>query len=260
MPAFRHSNNRAYSDDGVPASEAQITISSAFREWWKDDSKRHGVLRSLRTLLAEMWRFLRDSTPKRRRRRYGDVEYDWDYRVDTTSATVGWRDRLIGVFHSPYQPTDPALFHEMLNNLRINFREFTFIDLGSGKGRVLLMAADYPFRRIIGQELLPELNRIAQANLRHYRGSTQKCFNLEARCGDARKFEFPAEPTVLYLFNPLPRSGFIRMLGNLEHSLGTTPRVLYVLYHNPLLESELSNCRFLRKIGGTPQYCVYSSQ
>src|SRR5207237_3599958 len=94
--------------------------------------------------------FVRDSTQGRRRQRYGDVQYDWDYRVNTTSATVGWRNRLLGMFHSPYQPTEPSLFHEMLNALNIDFREFTFIDLGSGKGRVLLMAANYPFRRIVG--------------------------------------------------------------------------------------------------------------
>ena len=105
---------------------------------------------------AELWGFLRDSTPEQRRRRYGDVEYDWDHRVDTTSATVGWRDRLLGVFHSAYQPTEPALFHEMLAALNITFEDFTFIDLGSGKGRALLMASDYPFLRIVGVELLPE--------------------------------------------------------------------------------------------------------
>ena len=76
--------------------------------------------------------------------------YDWDYRVDTTSATVGWRERLLGQFHSAYQPTEPALFKEMMAILKIDFQEFTFIDMGSGKGRVLLMAADYPFRRILG--------------------------------------------------------------------------------------------------------------
>ena len=106
--------------------------------------------------------------PAQRRRRYGDVEYDWDHRVNTTSATVGWRERLLGQFHSGYQPTEPALFTEMMASLNINFQEFTFIDLGSGKGRVLLMAADYPFRRILGVELFPALHHVAQQNLDAY--------------------------------------------------------------------------------------------
>jgi hypothetical protein len=50
-----------------------------------------------------MGAFLLESIPERRLRRYGDAEYDWNHRVDTTSATVGWCDRLLGAFHSPYR-------------------------------------------------------------------------------------------------------------------------------------------------------------
>ena len=52
-------------------------------------------------LLRVLAEFVRDSTPERLRQRYGDADYDWDHRVNTTSAAVGWRDRLLGVFHSP---------------------------------------------------------------------------------------------------------------------------------------------------------------
>src|SRR5215472_15588882 len=150
------------------------SLSGALWDWWKQNTARQGSLTTLRVFFSEMCGFLRDSTPEQRRRRYGDVEYDWDHRVDTTSATIGWRDRLLGVFHSPYQPTEPALFHEMLSSIPVNYVESTFIDLGSGKGRTLMMASDYPFRRIVGVELLPALNRIAKENLRKYSSPTQK--------------------------------------------------------------------------------------
>ena len=114
-------------------------MARAIFEWWKEQSARKGFLPALRCLVAVLWNFLRESTPARRRQRYGDVDYDWDYRVDTTGATVGWRERLLGMLHSHYQPTEPALFREMLGALNIDFREFTFIDIGSGKGRTLLM-------------------------------------------------------------------------------------------------------------------------
>jgi SAM-dependent methyltransferase len=187
------------------------------------------------------------------------VQYDWDYRVNTTSATIGWRNRLLGMFHSPYQPTEPSLFHEMLSGLQIEFREFTFIDLGSGKGRALLMAADYPFRRIMGIELLPELHRVAQENLRQSKSSSQRCFALETICGDARKFTFPPEPTVLYLFNPLPEEGLVQVIANLDRSLREEPRPLYVLYHNPLLDHVLTNWSRLRKLSSTHQYHIYGN-
>ena len=210
-------------------------------------------------MIALLWQFVRESTPAQRRQRYDDVDYDWDFRVDTTGATVGWRERLLGLFHSPYQPTDPALFHQMLAELKIDFREFTFIDIGSGKGRVLLMAADYPFRRILGVELFAALHRVAEENIRNYKSDSQRGRTIESLCADAREFEFPPEPTVLYLFNPLPEPGLIEMLGNLETSLRDHPRRVYVLYHNPLLEHVVARSRVFKKSAGTHQYSVFAS-
>jgi SAM-dependent methyltransferase len=231
-------------------------------EWWKDNSARDGFASTLKHFIATLWEFLRESTPARRRQRYGDVDYDWDCRVDTTSATVGWRDRLLGMFHSPYQPTDPALFREMLANMlqanpKINLGEFTFIDIGSGKGRVLLMAADYPFRRILGIELMPELHRVAKENIAKYKSDSQQCFAIDCIQGDASEFIFPPEQTVLYLFNPLPESGLAKMISNLEHSLEQYPRAVFVLYHNPLLGRVLTQSGALKKIAGTPQYSIF---
>jgi hypothetical protein len=206
-----------------------------------------------------LWEFLLDSLPERRRGRYGDVEFDWNNRVDTTSATVGWRDRLLGAFHSTYQPTEASLFHEMLERLKIDFSKFTFIDLGSGKGRVLLIASSYPFRRIIGVELLPKLHRIAVKNVKAYKSSLQQCFALECVLGDALDFVFPAEPTVLYLFNPLLESGMEDLAAHLAASLRHCPRPFFVLYHNPVLEHVLVRDGSLKKIGGTHQYSVLAS-
>jgi SAM-dependent methyltransferase len=146
----------------------------------------------------------------------------------------------------------------MMASLAIELNTFTFVDLGSGKGRTLLMASEYPFRRIAGVELLPALHQIAQENLGRYKSESQKCFTLEAVCGDATNFSFPAEPLVLYLFNPLPESGLRRVITNLDRSLSAYPRAVYVLYHNPLLEEALSGSTRLTKIGGTQQYSIYA--
>jgi SAM-dependent methyltransferase len=232
-------------------------IFSTARRYWKESLAHGGFLPTARSFARGIWEFLWESTPAQRRSRYGDAEYDWDYRVDTTSATVGWRERLLGQFHSAYQPTEPALFKEMMATLKIDFREFTFIDVGSGKGRVLLMAADYPFRRILGIELLPALHRVAQENLNAYKSDSQQCFALETVCGNARKFIFPVEPIVLYLFNPLPEPALIEMMTNLDHSLRQFPRVVYLLYHNPLLEHVVARHPAFDKIEGTPLHSLF---
>jgi hypothetical protein len=239
-------------------TQREVRLTAAFHDWWRQQTA-HGQLHAMGRLIALGCEFLLDSLPSRRRRRYGDVDYDWGHRVDTTSATVSWRDRLLGLLHSPYQPTDPALFHEMLASLNIDFRGFTFIDIGSGKGRTLLMASDYPFRRIIGVELLPELHRVAQENIHRYKSDSQRCFALESTCEDAREFVFPPEPTVAYLFNPLPEPGLAQLLANLEESLRQHPRSVFVIYHNPVLEGVLAQRTWLKKTGGTHEYSIFST-
>jgi SAM-dependent methyltransferase len=244
-------------------SQTRPRIISAGCQYWAERRAQSGFLTATRGLAAALWEFLRDSTPSRLRSRFGDADYDWDYRVNTTSGAVGWRDRLLGVLHSPYQPTEPELFHEMLDALaaqaKIDLKKFTFVDLGSGKGRTLLMASDYPFRRILGVELLPSLHKIARENLAAYKSDAQRCFALESICGDATSFTIPEEPVVVYLFNPFPEAGLRRAIANLQETLGTKPRPAYVLYHNPQLEHVLTGSGFLRKIGGTHQYSIFSA-
>ena len=132
-----------------------IQFWSALRRWWREQAREKGAASTTSLLVRRLWSFVCESMPERRRQRYGDMEYDWENRVNTTSGTVGWRARLLGLFHSPYQPTDPALFQEMMASLPIEFDQFTFVDLGSGKGRTLLMASEYPFRKIAGGPLKP---------------------------------------------------------------------------------------------------------
>ncbi len=85
---------------------------------WRDARGRHGATAALRELAADLWEFLKESTPARRLSRYGDIEYDFEQRVDTTAATVGSRDRLLGaVAGGPYQPVDPELLRANLEAL-----------------------------------------------------------------------------------------------------------------------------------------------
>lgn len=233
------------------------------RSWWRDETRQRGLTGATTLLLRNFWEFARDSTPERRRQRYGDMEYDWDHRVDTTGGTVGWRTRLVGLFLSPYQATDPALFHEMMASLQIKFEDFTFVDLGSGKGRTLLMASEYPFRKVLGVEMIPELNRAAEKNVRAYRSPTQRCLHIESILADAREFEFPEDPLVLYLFNPLPQPAFSEVLLRLKKSLERVPRKVWIVYHNPVLERlivDLGEVRVFSKVCGTEEYSIYSSQ
>jgi SAM-dependent methyltransferase len=238
-------------------SEARVTVTSSLINWWRKqrrNASRRIVLNQLRHVL---WEFARESLPEHKRRRYGDAEYDWQLRVDTTSATVGWRERLIGAFHSDYQPIEPEIFREILSRLVIDFSQFTFVDIGSGKGRALLLAREFGFKRIVGVELLAELNEIARANIRKLVGIDSSAEDIESICGDATTFGFPDGPLVVYLFNPLPRAETKTVITNLIASIRRKPRPVYVTYANPVCEAEVFAASQFRKIASTQQYAIF---
>lgn len=242
----------------------QTRIVAAAGQYWAEIASRRGAAFATRQLVKAIWEFLRDSMPARVRQRYGDADYDWEYRVNTTGGAVEWRDRLLGAFHSAYQPTDPAEFHEMIQRLQqlaqLNFADFTFVDLGSGKGRTLLMASDYPFLHIVGVELLPSLNEIARQNLSKYKSESQKCFAVESISADATSYSFPNGPSVIYLFNPLRETGLRQVVLNLNESLRVHPRPVYILYHNPEHDQIILESKGLKKIGGTHQYSIFTAE
>lgn len=237
---------------------AQSDPRNQSRDWIADVVRHRGVLGALRYYRGAILEFLRDLSPQRRRSRYGDTDYDFNHNVDTTWATVPFRTRLRELISgAQYQASEPELFHEILRALPVSPEGFTFVDLGSGKGRTLLMASDYPFRRIIGVELLEELHEIATQNIASYRSQQQKCFNIEAYCLDAREFQFPQEPFVLYLFNPFPDYVLNAVLEKLRLSVLSHPREVYIIYHNLVHENVFKSRPWLRELHRTHQFAIY---
>ena len=227
---------------------------------WVRDSLRHrGIAGTLRYYSRELVDLLRDLTPARRKSRYGDIDFDFEHNVDTTWATVSLRTRIREwLSGGQYQPSEPAAFREMLDSLPA-VDGFTFIDLGSGKGRNLLMASDYPFRRIIGVELLAELNAIAVQNIARYQSDSQKCFAIESHAAEASRLAFPGDPIVLYLFNPFPRHVWRDVLANLYRSLLAAPRQVYLIYHNPVHQDIVAAESWLQELARTHQFVIYQA-
>jgi hypothetical protein len=138
-----------------------------------------------------------------------------------------------------YWPTLEAPFHRMMHALEVPPEDFVFVDLGSGKGRVLMMAAEHPFQRIIGVELSPALHRIAGENLQRYHSPTQRCHRFELQCADAADFVPPPENTVFYLFQPFPRTTMAAVLTHLGAALDDRPRRMVLVYMNPLFHRQV---------------------
>jgi SAM-dependent methyltransferase len=229
---------------------------------WREAARHAGAWRATRELAGDVWYFLRDSTPERARARYGDLDYDFESGADTTAANVGWRTRLAATLAgAPYQPTVPAEFHEMVQALADmkDASAFTFLDVGSGKGRALLLAAEYRFRRIVGVEIVPELHASAEENIRKWKTRHGER-EIESVRGDARDFAVPDGPLVVYLFNPLPEAALADFLRRVEDSWRAAPRPLFVLYHNPINAQVLERAEVFERIGRTERYALYCAR
>ena len=190
-------------------------------------------------------------------------DFDVRYGVETTKR-VHLTDLQIEspnwVYAGGYWPTPPDVFREALAGLDISFSDFTFIDLGSGKGRVLLMASDYPFREIIGVEFSPELHAIAAENIRNYKNPQQACHSIRPLCMDFTLFEFPNTPLFVFLYNPSSESITLKLAENLAHSLAENPRPAWVLYVTPTYDVFSSGKPLsLKSVKSGKHYTLYSN-
>jgi SAM-dependent methyltransferase len=247
----------------VPAATKHTSFNSrrAFARHWRESVRYFGLLRHLRELGNAIWRALLELLPSHRKASFGDLDYDWEHSVDTTRSNVGFGTQLLaGVTARPYFATEAWLFEQIMQALPINFSQFTFVDLGSGKGRVLLMASDYPFQRIIGVEFMPDLHCAAIKNVASYSNDHQRCRHIEAVCLDARDFKFPSGPLVVYLFNPFSEPTFAQILENLRRSIEQTPRPVYIAYRFTEFEHLMEQAEWLEKVEASEQWAVYRNR
>ena len=137
-----------------------------------------------------------------------------------------------------YLPTQPRLARACLDALcEQRLPDATFVDVGSGRGRVLLMAAERPFRRVIGIEFAQELHQAALANIQRFPVSRLRCTDLTSLLGDAAAYEPPAGPLVVYFDNPFSHTVMSRVVGNVAASYAQSPRPMVLVYQQLVHES-----------------------
>jgi SAM-dependent methyltransferase len=133
-----------------------------------------------------------------------------------------------------YQPVGVSAFHKTIAALGIDLSHYTFIDYGSGKGRALLLATEFPFRRIIGVEYARELHDVAEQNVKRAQGQLPDAARLECVWADATRYEPPADPLVCFLYNPFDDKVMTGLLDRLRESYKATPRDIVIAYLNPI--------------------------
>jgi SAM-dependent methyltransferase len=220
--------------------------------------RRHKLVGSARIALRQV-----TSLRAARREAHREHEFDQLHGVDTA-----------GIVHlaaldivSPnkdlavrYQAANPALVRRLLAHIPIESGEYTFMDFGAGKGRTALLASEFPFRRIVGVEFSPQLVDVARANVARFKSSAQKCRDIEFLCLDAVDTEIPADPVVLFFYNPFGEPVMHRVLERVGGSLDQQPRPAYVvLIGDDALARLVERAGFVRVAGEGAAAAVFET-
>lgn len=111
--------------------------------------------------------------------------------------------------------------------------QITFVDIGCGKGRALIIASEYPFARISGVELNPDVASVARANARRIARQFPGRTPIDVHVGDASTPDLPDGDTILFMYHPFGEVLVRRLCDHLAVS-AHQGRSYTVIYENPV--------------------------
>jgi hypothetical protein len=167
--------------------------------------------------------------------------FDDRYGVDT-SGLIGGGELRSGhkndVFNTAYYGMAPSRFQRVMqywvaDQTHPALENYSFVDLGCGKGRAVMMASEFRFRAVVGVELHAALAGIAETNVAVWTAAGRAVCPVRIVCRDATEFVFPEGPCLLYLFNPFAAPVMKRLIERIEEDFRARPRLLDLIYFNP---------------------------
>ncbi len=142
-----------------------------------------------------------------------------------------------------YYGVAPSILRALIGHWRKtapphHIEDYTFIDVGAGKGRGVLVASEYSIRKVVGIELNPEMAAIARQNVEHWTRAHRedptaaRLAPIKVVEQDALDFELPQTPTLLFLFHPFEAPVLKQLLRRIETQFASRPGSLDMLYAN----------------------------
>jgi SAM-dependent methyltransferase len=184
-----------------------------------------------------------------------DRRFDARFGLDTCSAREELVDEFVhrrtagNALH--YEATSAALFRRIIRHSRANPQEFTFVDLGAGKGRLLLLAAEAGFASVVGVEIDPGLCRVAVANIERW-SAGRSSRAPEIIEGDARDMRYPLGDLFVFLFNPFTGPLFELVAERLARLAREPQRRVIIVYHHDVCSSELERTGAFKRVRVRP--------
>lgn len=137
-----------------------------------------------------------------------------------------------------YSPTPVNVIPDVLSRLEPDYRDFSFVDLGAGKGAVVILAAQFNFSRVVGVEFARELHEQSIQNVAQYPSDRTVCKDIALLHMDVADYEFPANNLVIFIFNAFKKELLYQIMRNIGASYRANPRKIYIVYLNPVPEND----------------------
>lgn len=190
--------------------------------------------------------------------------YDWRHGMDTHQEcfldTQGITEEQARQGNNVYRPFWRKEFFDAIESLDIDLMDYLFVDIGAGKGKLLLLASQFSFSEIIGVEFAPKLHAVASKNIRQLKSQT-KITSIEA---DALSWDLPNRPAIYFLYNPFDFATTRAFFLKLDHHAAKTRLSTFMIYANlrGVVEREeaFAAPRSLILKAKTPRYLVYQSR
>jgi len=172
-------------------------------------------------------------------------DFDKKYGVMTSGVTesseAGIADETARSLAVGYVPTRELVIRHILTNTTqgLDLGQYSFIDLGCGKGRTLIVAAQLPFKEVIGVELSPLHCEVAETNIKRYLSDVRNpvlCRNVRVSCVNAADFEFPDTNLLIYMYRPFVGPIFKNVADNMRRFQAETGRRVLIAYSCPVEE------------------------
>jgi hypothetical protein len=125
-------------------------------------------------------------------------------------------------------------FKNFLNSLDFDYKKFHFIDLGSGKGRAIMLASFYPFKSVTGVEIASNLHQVAIHNIENLQNSKKNiCKKISSINSDVLDYIVPEGDKIFFLYNPFDSKILKIFLDKLENQIKPDQKIFFI-YFNPL--------------------------
>lgn len=164
-----------------------------------------------------------------------DYLFDFRYGTDTVSH-VELKDLNIdskNYSHGHRYALTPAVaFNKLMSSMSFQ-NDSVFVDLGCGKGKMLLLAPRFGFKKVVGVDFSGQLCECARKNISIYQRKTG--FNAEVQVihSDVVDYKIKDDENVFYLFNPFDEVVLKKVFENIYSSAEKNPRPVFVIYYRP---------------------------